>query len=546
MLVLCCAVRCCVRCQISSYLPNKNVNDCVAYYYYSKLQVNYKELVRNQQKRARMDKRGARRKAGDAQQTDGDDDGQPQQEDDDDDDRITDDAGDAVPFRKKERPRVRPKPRGISRELIGLAIDLSNQGKHGDARQQRGSRPITRADEAEDSGGEGDDAEDDEAGEDGGGNEARGDEEEREQPSQENADGRGREPSDAVPTSALPTHLDLYDDDDDKDAHMSDAAEHGLAQRGRRVAASDDDAEEDDQATQAGPATSSAHKDDEGGGASTGAGASPKANKRRRLSKSGQSAAGASGGAPLPPRPYWSDAERALFLSGVDEFGKNFSAIAAHVGTKSAEQVKNFWNNGKAKLNLEERLQQRRQHAEPHAGKQSADHAMEVDHAVPVSPAVSIPAYSVVASSDSKAAAASAEAQGGDRPRRSSVSSEGSSGSASPDGRDIDEDREKVGQHPSHTPRASTIPPCADDWINHHRTLPKPRVEAILMHHHLSIARSPASPHRIAGRLRCALLSCAVLWVRVLVAVPLCSGWRWCCGEGQDDSDPAPGWPRLR
>ena len=399
--------------KISSYLPNKNVNDCVAYYYTSKLDTNYKELVRNQQKRSRMEKKGKRKgeEAEEELEEDEEDEGgehlQPPP---------AAAATNAVPDaagtgrmavaagKRKEKgsvsARVRGKPRGISRELIGLAIDLSTQGKIEGREKRRVADKVEGGDDGE---GEGDGADSGEGETEDEGREEAADEEAEMEPAAagEGEDGEVEDSamaddgdeeqhvSSAVPTSALPTHLDLYDDDDDikaGDIHQVDATSRPEKQRPprqRSALASDghdddnggagDDDELDLQAavtpaimsTAIMPA-SAADKDEEEPSTS----AASKSHKRRRLSKSAaisatvavaavsstSAAAAASGDA----RPYWTDAERALFLSGLDEHGKSFSLIAAHVGTKSAEKCKNFWNNNKSKLRLDERLEARR------------------------------------------------------------------------------------------------------------------------------------------------------------------------------------------
>ena len=227
--------------KISSYLPNKNVNDCVAYYYYSKLAINYKELVRNMQKRSRMEKRGKRRgeEAEEELEEDEEDDGeQPQQPQP---QRTAAAAVDAAGVgrmagatgKRKEKgsgaARARGNPRGISRELIGLAIDLSNQGRSTEGREngRRGAvRGESGAEREEDgNGGDSGDGDGDEDGEDGvdeeveleveasTAKEAAEDGDADDSAMQD--DGDEEKSSTAVPTSALPTHLDLYDDDDD-------------------------------------------------------------------------------------------------------------------------------------------------------------------------------------------------------------------------------------------------------------------------------------------------------------------------------------------
>ena len=347
--------------KISSYLPNKSVNDCVAYYYYSKLATNYKELVRNQQKRSRMEKRGRRRP----------DDAEEEAEDEDDDEGDMAGGGAAAAEavappvaatagKKRDRSggRVRSKPRGISRELIGLAIDLSNQGKT--AARERGRRAAAakaeaggegdgeaeEANEGEDEGEEpptaaGDDAEDDgEDAEDDGEGEASADAEEAER----------AKSSTAVPTSALPTHLDLYDDDDEErnTAHTADARKkptaHSDDEGGEREEEEGEEEEEELLHSLLPSSSGAADKEDSNGpSAST----SPKTTKRRRLSKSTAPGPPSASTAAGDARPYWTDDERALFLSGLDEFGKAFGLIAAHVGTKSADKCKNYWNNNK-------------------------------------------------------------------------------------------------------------------------------------------------------------------------------------------------------
>ncbi len=52
---------------------------------------------------------------------------------------------------------------------------------------------------------------------------------------------------------------------------------------------------------------------------------------------------------PVPGRPSgWTDEERRLFFDGLEKFGKEWPAIAVHIGgMKTAEQCKNFYNNNK-------------------------------------------------------------------------------------------------------------------------------------------------------------------------------------------------------
>ncbi|RKP15422.1 hypothetical protein BJ684DRAFT_14330 [Piptocephalis cylindrospora] len=53
---------------------------------------------------------------------------------------------------------------------------------------------------------------------------------------------------------------------------------------------------------------------------------------------------------------YWSKLERANFLHLLEAHGKDFSAIASSLGSKTAVQVKNYYHNHNAKLGLSERV----------------------------------------------------------------------------------------------------------------------------------------------------------------------------------------------
>lgn len=50
----------------------------------------------------------------------------------------------------------------------------------------------------------------------------------------------------------------------------------------------------------------------------------------------------------------WSEHEKSLFLEAIEEHGKDFAAIARYVGSKSQDKCKNFFNNNKKKLKLDE------------------------------------------------------------------------------------------------------------------------------------------------------------------------------------------------
>jgi len=54
--------------------------------------------------------------------------------------------------------------------------------------------------------------------------------------------------------------------------------------------------------------------------------------------------------------PYWTDIEKQRFVEAIDECGKDFIAIAERVGTKGVDKCRNYFNNNKRKLNLEERV----------------------------------------------------------------------------------------------------------------------------------------------------------------------------------------------
>lgn len=59
-------------------------------------------------------------------------------------------------------------------------------------------------------------------------------------------------------------------------------------------------------------------------------------------------------GAPTP-RPFWTDVEKARFLEALDACGKDFPAISKMVETKGVDKCRNFFNNNKKKLRLDER-----------------------------------------------------------------------------------------------------------------------------------------------------------------------------------------------
>ena len=413
--------------KIATYLPNKNVNDCVAYYYYSKLSVNYAELVRREQKRQRIEKRGRRKGEGGEEEEEEDEDGQQQQQQQQQQQELDAAAGGpggsgsgrmaaagGVGAKKKvaTKPRVgAAKPRGISRELIGLAIDLSNQGKadravaasgtqgqkeRGEEQAQADAMDTEAAARAQD----GDEADTDEA---------------MEEDGEEESGGRDDKLTDST---TLPTHLDLYDDEDERDAQMAAEAKADVDARPAAFHTSSDDEEE------------LIHP------ALTTETASPVPAKKRRLSRSQQPSASPAGPQPAGPQQsvLWSESERLLFLSGLDLYGKNFVDIAAHVGSKSAEKCKNFFNNNKSKLALEERLARWKQ--------QTAEQPKE--HAVKQTP----PSSAALPSSDATAELDDLpvlpEADEGAAPtvdRRSSVSSTVSSdGQSSQDDTDSDDD----------------------------------------------------------------------------------------------------------
>jgi len=425
--------------KIATYLPNKNVNDCVAYYYYSKLSVNYAELVRREQKRQRMEKRGRRKGEGGEEAEDEDEEHQQQQQQ-----QELDAAAAAggpggsgsgrmaaagVGAGKKKvsaKPRVgAAKPRGMSRELIGLAIDLSNQGKadtraatSGRQEEKEGGGQEGQTDEMDTEAAAG--AED--------GNDADTDEAMEEEDGEEGAGGKDDKLTDST---TLPTHLDLYDDEDEE-ARMAADTKSDTDTRQPATHTSDDDEEE------------LIHP------ALTTETTSPKPAKKRRLSRSQQptaSPAGPQASAAPQQSVLWSESERSLFLSGLDAYGKNFTDIAAHVGSKSADKCKNFWNNNKGKLALEDRLQrwkqqtaqQQQQHSQPAVKQPQASTSALQPAADIAAEADTIPALPDV--DEGKAPASG---------RRSSVSSAVSSeGHSSPDDSEGDDD-EKVRHTASH------------------------------------------------------------------------------------------------
>ena len=419
--------------KIATYLPNKNVNDCVAYYYYSKLSVNYAELVRREQKRQRMEKRGRRRGEGGEEEEEDDEEQQQQQQQQQQQEMDAAAAGGpggsgsgrmaaaGVAGGKKRvaaKPRVgAAKPRGMSRELIGLAIDLSNQGK-GD----RGSAVGGRQEEKEGRDEEGQQTDDnmdtDTAAGAEDGNEADTDEAMEEEDGDEGAGGKDDKLTDST---TLPTHLDLYDDEDEKEAQMAADTKADTDTRQPPTHTSDDDEEE------------LIHP------ALTTETTSPKPAKKRRLSRSQQPTAVQAVQPPAAPQQsvLWTESERALFLSGLDVYGKNFAEIAAHVGSKSADKCKNFWNNNKTRLGLEDRLQRWKQHTAQQKEQQTIKQPQAAN-------TLTEPGDSTTEADNIPALP---DADGGKAPavdRRSSVSSTISSeGQSSPDNSDGDED-EKV------------------------------------------------------------------------------------------------------
>ncbi|KAJ7528486.1 hypothetical protein O6H91_15G005500 [Diphasiastrum complanatum] len=53
---------------------------------------------------------------------------------------------------------------------------------------------------------------------------------------------------------------------------------------------------------------------------------------------------------------HWSDRERKFFLDALKLYGRNFSSIALHVGTKTVEQCKGFFSKTRKRLGLDELL----------------------------------------------------------------------------------------------------------------------------------------------------------------------------------------------
>ena len=421
--------------KIATYLPNKNVNDCVAYYYYSKLSVNYAELVRREQKRQRIEKRGRRRGEGGEEEEEEDEEQQQQQQQELDAAVAAGGPGGSGSGRMaaasvgggKKRVAAKPrvgaaKPRGMSRELIGLAIDLSNQGK-GDRAAGSGGRHEEREGGEED--GQTDDMDTDTAAGAEDGNDGDADEAMEEEGGEDGAAGKDDKLTDST---TLPTHLDLYDDEDEKEAQMAADTKSDTDTRQPATHTSDDDEEELIHPALTTEATS------------------PKPIKKRRLSRSQQPASSPAGPQPSAPQQsvLWSESERSLFLSGLDVYGKNFAEIAAHVGSKSADKCKNFWNNNKSKLGLEDRLQrwkqQTAQHKEPTVKQMQATTAL-------------LPASDTTGEADTTPVPPP-DADDGKAPavdRRSSVSSAISSeGQSSPEDSDGDEE-EKVRHTDTHS-----------------------------------------------------------------------------------------------
>lgn len=418
--------------KIATYLPNKNVNDCVAYYYYSKLSVNYAELVRREQKRQRMEKRGRRRGEGGDEEEEEDEELQQQQQNELDAAAAGGPGGSgsgrmaAASVGGKKRAAAKPrvgaaKPRGMSRELIGLAIDLSNQGK-----TDRGASSDKQEEKEGGAGAQTEDMDTDTAAGPEDGNEADTDESMEEEDGEQAASGKEDNLTDST---TLPTHLDLYDDEDEKAADTK----------------SDTDTRP--------PATHSTDDDEEEliHPALTTEAASPKPSKKRRLSRSQQPTSTPPGPQSTAPQQsvVWSDSERALFLSGLDLYGKNFVELAAHVGSKSADKCKNFWNNNKSRLSLDERLQRWKQQA-----------AQQREQTNQQQPAATSLAPTTDAAAEAGNTPALPDVDDGKAPsvdRRSSISSTVSSeGQSSPDDSDGDED-DKVRHTPAHTHILHTV-----------------------------------------------------------------------------------------
>ena len=333
--------------KIAACLPSKSVNDCVSYYYYSKLSIDYKQLLREQQKRQR-ERKSRRRQDGAAAQPGDDDDGDEEDEEAEameaagaGGEAVTATAA-AAPGRKKERGaaaaaagagrlKEKAKPRGMSRELIGLAIDLSNLGgrsreregrergrdrdrdsdsrarrKDGDdegeeeeeeeaqqdSEQQRGQQEDEGEEQEPEEKDDDEEEEERKDAKDGAGMEVeqeerkeaderearRDDERRREHGGGAGGDGEGDDGAvsrkrrrSAVPaSSSLPANLDLYDDDDDKAAA---GEQQRQLQQGQQAEAEDDEEQQ------------LVHRADASAVEGETAPASPQARRRRRLSR---------------------------------------------------------------------------------------------------------------------------------------------------------------------------------------------------------------------------------------------------------------------